>query len=100
MWHRAHAAAGPDEPIAAELERIACRARDHGAFAAAAHALERAARLTPDSNTRARRLLEAARTAYQAGHVNAALDHLDASLAGYARIVVGYNRMIVYPVAG
>jgi predicted polyphosphate/ATP-dependent NAD kinase len=25
---------------------------------------------------------------------------LDASLAGYTRIVVGYNRMIVYPVAG
>src|SRR5579862_3546919 len=25
---------------------------------------------------------------------------LDASLAGYARIVVGYNRLIVYPVAG
>ena len=25
---------------------------------------------------------------------------LDATLAGYARIVVGYNRLIVYPVAG
>ena len=79
-WHRARAAARMDEPIAAGLERTAVSARDHGADAAAARAFEHAARLTPDRDTRARRLLEAARAAHRAGHVNAALDHLDAAL--------------------
>ncbi len=81
-WHLAHAAAAPDESIAADLERIAARARDHGAFAAAALGLERAARLTPDGELRSGRLLAAAQAAHLAGHVNAALGHLDAALAG------------------
>jgi GMP synthase-like glutamine amidotransferase/DNA-binding CsgD family transcriptional regulator/tetratricopeptide (TPR) repeat protein len=81
-WHRARAAAQPDESIALELERIAARTRDQGAFAAAARGLELAARLTPSEDARAERLLAAAGAAHLAGHVNAALNHLDAALAG------------------
>ena len=80
IWHRAHAAAHADESIAAGLERIAVTARDQGAFAAAARGLELAARLTADPGKRAARLLEAARADHLAGHVNAALGHIDAAL--------------------
>jgi GMP synthase-like glutamine amidotransferase/DNA-binding NarL/FixJ family response regulator len=79
-WHRARAAGRADESIASDLERIAVKARDQGAFAAAARGLELAARLTPDRDARAGRLLEAARAAHLAGHVNAALDHINAAL--------------------
>jgi GMP synthase-like glutamine amidotransferase/DNA-binding CsgD family transcriptional regulator len=82
IWHRAHAAAQADEPIAAALERMALTASDQGAFAAAARGLEQAARLTPDQEARSRRLLGAARAAHLAGHVNAALGHVDAALRG------------------
>jgi GMP synthase-like glutamine amidotransferase/DNA-binding CsgD family transcriptional regulator len=81
-WHLARAAAHPDESIAVELEGIAGRARDQGAFGPAAHGLEVAARLTPSADARAERLLAAAHAAHLAGYVNAALDHLGAALAG------------------
>jgi GMP synthase-like glutamine amidotransferase/tetratricopeptide (TPR) repeat protein len=80
LWHQAHAATAPDDAVAEGLERVALRGRDQGAFAAAAHALEWAARLTSEPDRRAERLLQAARCAHLAGHMHAALDHLGEAL--------------------
>ena len=75
-WHWAHAAAGPDEDIARELESSASRAQARGGLAAAAAFLERAAMLTLDAPQRARRSLAAADSKAQAGAFGTALDLL------------------------
>jgi DNA-binding CsgD family transcriptional regulator len=81
-WHRAQAAAGPDEDVAKELERSASRAQARGGLAAAASFLERAALLTPEPVCRAQRLLAAAHTKQAAGALDAALGLLVAVEAG------------------
>ena len=81
-WHRAQAAPGPDEDVAAELERSAGRAQARGGLAAAAAFLERAALLTPEPERRAQRLLAAARAKREAGALDAALGLLAAVEAG------------------
>ncbi|HET7247754.1 MAG TPA: AAA family ATPase [Streptosporangiaceae bacterium] len=75
-WHRAQAAAGPDEQVAVELERSAGRAQTRGGLAAAAAFLERAVLLTADPARHAERALAAAQASMQAGAFGKALDLL------------------------
>jgi DNA-binding CsgD family transcriptional regulator len=81
-WHRAQATSGPDEEVAAELERSAGRAQARGGLAAAAAFLERSANLTVDPARRAERTLVAAQFSVQAGAFDAALGLLAAAESG------------------
>ena len=81
-WHRAQATLGPDEEVAAELERSASRAEARGGLAAAAAFLERSAALTLDPVRRAERALAAAQATYQAGAFEATLRLLATAEAG------------------
>jgi DNA-binding CsgD family transcriptional regulator len=91
-WHLARATRGPDEDVAAELERSAERAQSRGGVAATAAFLERAAALTPEPAKRGRRALAAAEAKQLAGAPQAAsrllvvaedalLDDLESALA-------------------
>ncbi|HEX3309768.1 MAG TPA: AAA family ATPase, partial [Streptosporangiaceae bacterium] len=75
-WHRAQAAAGPDEEVAAELEHSAGRAQARGGLAAAAAFAERSALLSTDPARRAERTLTAAHLNLEAGAFGAAAELL------------------------
>src|SRR5580693_6972556 len=81
-WHRAQATPGPDEDVAAELERSAGRAQARSGLAAAAAFLERSAALTVDPARRGERALAAAQATYQAGAFDATLALLATAEAG------------------
>jgi DNA-binding CsgD family transcriptional regulator len=81
-WHRAQAAPGPDEEIAAELERSAGRAQARGGLGAAAAFLRQAATLTLDPARRAGWALDAAQLKVQAGALDVARDLLAMAESG------------------
>ena len=71
-WHRAQAATGPDEEVAAELERSAGRAQARGGVAASAEFQRLATELTPEPALRGTRALAAAHAKFNAGSADAA----------------------------
>ncbi len=102
-WHLAAAATGTDDTAAAELELAARRAVVRGAPATAARALERAAHLSSERSDRARRLVEAARNAYDGGQLDWAAELATAggmltqrpgyrAEAGWVQAQVAYER--------
>ena len=66
-WHLALSSTGPDESVAAALEDAAERAGARTAYAAACEALETAARLSPETTERGRRLIAAGMSAVAGG---------------------------------
>ncbi|WP_128381550.1 helix-turn-helix transcriptional regulator [Streptomyces cavernae] len=81
-WHLAASASGPDETVAAELERSAGRAQARGGIAAAAAFLQRATALTQDPARRAQRAVDAAQAKLHAGAFEPAATLLATAQAG------------------
>jgi len=73
-WHLAAAALGPDETIAAGLERAAVSAARRGAGRTSVAAWEQAAALTPQAGRRGQRLLRAAELSLELGRAENAGD--------------------------
>jgi len=94
-WHLAAAAVGPDETASAALAQTAARSRDRSAYATAAAAFERAARLAADGERRAWLLWQAAEAEWLAGLTDHAVVLLDEArtLADDARILIEVDRL-------
>ena len=75
-WHRALAAAAPDEGLVADLAGVGDRAQRRGAYVAALAAYERAAGLATDRSRRAGLSFAAARSAWACGQAARAQVHL------------------------
>jgi DNA-binding CsgD family transcriptional regulator len=84
-WHRAAAADGPEEQVAAALDQVAADASQRAGYAAAARAAEQAAGLSARPEDAARRRLTAADAAWLAGDAERAERLLDEALAGADR---------------
>jgi DNA-binding CsgD family transcriptional regulator len=69
-WHLAAGASGPDERVAAALERAAAGAAARNAHAAAASGYDRAAQLSPDPAAASRRLARACEAAATGGQLD------------------------------
>jgi DNA-binding CsgD family transcriptional regulator len=80
VWHRAAAAAEPDESLAADVQIAAERARDRGAWCTAAALLQRAVTLTPGGGARARREVALADAELVTGHPDTAREVADEAL--------------------
>jgi DNA-binding CsgD family transcriptional regulator len=84
-WHLASAAVGTDAAASAALRQAAERARERSAYAVAAAAFDRAARLAPDEDERAELLWAAAQSSWQAGAAGPAREYL-AQARGYGPV--------------
>ncbi|MFK0158502.1 AAA family ATPase [Streptomyces sp. NPDC090493] len=80
-WHLAAAATEADDAVASELENAAVRIRDRGDWTGSSTLLARAASLTSDLPSRARRLLDAAEAGAVAGSPGRAQALLDEAAA-------------------
>ena len=93
VWHRAHAASGTDEDVAAALESRSIEVERRGRYSARAALMSRAAALTPNARTRVRRTLAAANALSLVGALGEAkalldtaqLDHADPLTRAHAK---------------
>ncbi len=95
-WHLAAAAVGSDETAAGALESAALHSLERGAYASAAAAFERAARLSEAGPRRAALLLDAAQATWDAGNADEAqrmLDEVRAVAAGTAATKLDAERL-------
>ncbi|MEA2484401.1 MAG: hypothetical protein QOC55_2348 [Thermoleophilaceae bacterium] len=76
-WHLAAASLGPSEQASLALAEAGARARQRSAYAVAAGAFERGARLSPSDDARGRLLLEAAEAAWLGGDASRTQTLLD-----------------------
>jgi DNA-binding CsgD family transcriptional regulator len=67
LWHRAEAASGPDDQLAAELAVVGQDAKQRGALTSAVQAFERVARLSTDPRTQVQAMMTAARLSLEEG---------------------------------